>query len=152
MEGIHLRNRLRQNLEASGLIHVSMIHCQLCLSTFLGNAVLHIRLSIMQLFFFIEQQEADSGEKLRIAKNNLEILNEKLTVQLKEAIKRLNLAENTGSQLDETDRKIWKSVAVARYGLKLFFSSQILSKNTHLYFHNFSFLRQCLLSDSINSL
>ncbi|XP_042745370.1 centrosomal protein of 290 kDa [Lagopus leucura] len=60
------------------------------------------------------KKEADSGEKLRIAKNNLEILNEKLTVQLKEAIKRLNLAENTGSQLDETDRKIWKSVAVAR--------------------------------------
>ncbi|XP_052524486.1 centrosomal protein of 290 kDa isoform X4 [Tympanuchus pallidicinctus] len=60
------------------------------------------------------KKEADSGEKLRIAKNNLEILNEKLTVQLKETIKRLNLAENTGSQLDETDRKIWKSVAVAR--------------------------------------
>ncbi|XP_042672239.1 centrosomal protein of 290 kDa isoform X1 [Centrocercus urophasianus] len=60
------------------------------------------------------KKEADSGEKLRIAKNNLEILNEKLTVQLKEAMKRLNLAENTGSQLDETDRKIWKSVAVAR--------------------------------------
>ncbi|XP_048790573.1 centrosomal protein of 290 kDa isoform X2 [Lagopus muta] len=60
------------------------------------------------------KKEADSGEKLRIAKNNLEILNEKLTVQLKEAITRLNLAENTGSQLDETDRKIWKSVAVAR--------------------------------------
>ncbi|XP_010707151.1 centrosomal protein of 290 kDa isoform X1 [Meleagris gallopavo] len=60
------------------------------------------------------KKEADSGEKLRIAKNNLEILNENLTVQLKEAIKRLNLAESTGSQLDETDRKIWKSVAVAR--------------------------------------
>uniref|UniRef100_A0A8C3LD57 Centrosomal protein 290 n=1 Tax=Chrysolophus pictus TaxID=9089 RepID=A0A8C3LD57_CHRPC len=60
------------------------------------------------------KKEADSGEKLRIAKNNLEILNEKLTVQLEEAIKRLNLIESTGSQLDEADRKIWKSVAVAR--------------------------------------
>ncbi|XP_031445492.1 centrosomal protein of 290 kDa isoform X2 [Phasianus colchicus] len=60
------------------------------------------------------KKEADSGEKLRIAKNNLEILNEKLTVQLEEAIKRLNLVESTGSQLDEADRKIWKSVAVAR--------------------------------------
>ncbi|XP_040518226.1 LOW QUALITY PROTEIN: centrosomal protein of 290 kDa isoform X1 [Gallus gallus] len=60
------------------------------------------------------KKEADSGEKLRIAKKNLEILNEKLTVQLEEAIKKLNLAESTGPQLDEADRKIWKSVAVAR--------------------------------------
>ncbi|XP_072208071.1 centrosomal protein of 290 kDa isoform X2 [Excalfactoria chinensis] len=60
------------------------------------------------------KKEADSGEKLRIAKNNLEILNEKLTVQLEEAIKKLNLAESTGPQLDEADRRIWKSVAVAR--------------------------------------
>ncbi|XP_032036578.1 centrosomal protein of 290 kDa isoform X1 [Aythya fuligula] len=60
------------------------------------------------------KKEADSGEKLRIAKNNLEILNEKLTVQLEEAIKRLNLAENTGPQLDEADRKSCKSVVVTR--------------------------------------
>lgn len=45
-------------------------------------------------------------EKLRIAKNNLEILNEKLTVQLEETTKRLNLAE---SQLDGADSKSWKS-------------------------------------------
>ncbi|KAM9205510.1 centrosomal protein of 290 kDa [Mergus octosetaceus] len=60
------------------------------------------------------KKEADSGEKLRIAKNNLEILNEKLTIQLEEAIKRLNLAENTGPQLDEADRKSCKSVVVTR--------------------------------------
>ncbi|XP_047916991.2 centrosomal protein of 290 kDa isoform X2 [Anser cygnoides] len=60
------------------------------------------------------KKEADSGEKLRIAKNNLEILNEKLTIQLEEAIKRLNLTENTGPQLDEADRKSWKSVVVTR--------------------------------------
>ncbi|XP_050564253.1 LOW QUALITY PROTEIN: centrosomal protein of 290 kDa [Cygnus atratus] len=60
------------------------------------------------------KKEADSGEKLRIAKNNLEILNEKLTIQLEEAIKRLNLAENTGPQLDEADRKSWKSVVATR--------------------------------------
>jgi len=36
------------------------------------------------------------------------------------------LAESTGPQLDEADRKIWKSVAVARYGLKLFFIPQML--------------------------
>ncbi|KAF1445872.1 hypothetical protein FQV21_0003633, partial [Spheniscus demersus] len=57
------------------------------------------------------KKEADSGEKLRIAKNNLEILNEKLTVQLEETIKRLNLAE---SQFDGADSKSWKSVAVTR--------------------------------------
>ncbi|KAK2534920.1 Cep290 [Columba guinea] len=52
------------------------------------------------------KKEADSVEKLRIAKNNLEILNEKLTVQLEETTKRLNLAE---SQLDGADSKGWKS-------------------------------------------
>ncbi|NWU51426.1 CE290 protein, partial [Dromas ardeola] len=57
------------------------------------------------------KKEADSGEKLRIAKNNLEILNEKLTVQLEETLKRLNLAE---SQFDGADSKSWKSVVAAR--------------------------------------
>ncbi|KAM6386819.1 centrosomal protein of 290 kDa [Alca torda] len=57
------------------------------------------------------KKEADSGEKLRIAKNNLEILNEKLTAQLEETLKKLNLAE---SQLDGADSKSWKSVVVAR--------------------------------------
>ncbi|KAM6092127.1 centrosomal protein of 290 kDa [Theristicus caerulescens] len=57
------------------------------------------------------KKEADSGEKLRIAKNNLEILNEKLTVQLDETIKRLNLAE---SQCDGAGSKSWKSVVVTR--------------------------------------
>ncbi|KAM6302189.1 centrosomal protein of 290 kDa isoform 1-T1 [Podargus strigoides] len=57
------------------------------------------------------KKEADSGEKLRIAKNNLEVLNEKLTVQLEETIKKLNLAE---SQFDGGDGKSWKSVVAAR--------------------------------------
>ncbi|KFP54531.1 Centrosomal protein of 290 kDa, partial [Cathartes aura] len=57
------------------------------------------------------KKEADSGEKLRIAKNNLEILNEKLTVQLEETIKKLHLAE---SQFDGADSKSWKSVVVTR--------------------------------------
>ncbi|KAM9247903.1 centrosomal protein of 290 kDa [Leptosomus discolor] len=57
------------------------------------------------------KKEADSGEKLRIAKNNLEILNEKLTVQLEETIKRLNLAE---SKFDGADSKSWKSTVVTR--------------------------------------
>ncbi|XP_051499060.1 centrosomal protein of 290 kDa isoform X7 [Apus apus] len=57
------------------------------------------------------KKEADSGEKLRIAKNNLEILNEKLNVQLEETTKRLNLAE---SQLDRADSRSWKFVVAAR--------------------------------------
>ncbi|XP_071621854.1 centrosomal protein of 290 kDa isoform X2 [Heliangelus exortis] len=57
------------------------------------------------------KKEADSREKLRIAKSNLEILNEKLTVQLEETIKRLNLAE---SQLDRADTKRWKSLVETR--------------------------------------
>ncbi|NWR61968.1 CE290 protein, partial [Bucorvus abyssinicus] len=57
------------------------------------------------------KKEADSGEKLRIAKNNLEILNEKLTAQLEETSKRLNLAE---SQLDRADSKSWKSIVETR--------------------------------------
>ncbi|NWU74458.1 CE290 protein, partial [Onychorhynchus coronatus] len=62
------------------------------------------------------KKEADSGEKLRIAKNNLEILNEKLTVQLEETIKKLNLAE---SQLDGADSKSWKSIVTRMHETKL---------------------------------
>ncbi|NXF65303.1 CE290 protein, partial [Ciccaba nigrolineata] len=62
------------------------------------------------------KKEADNGEKLRIAKNNLEILNEKLTVQLEETIKRLNLAE---SQFDGPDSKSWKSVVTRVHETKL---------------------------------
>ncbi|NXM75645.1 CE290 protein, partial [Serilophus lunatus] len=62
------------------------------------------------------KKEADSGEKLRIAKNNLEILNEKLTVQLEETIKKLNLAE---SQLDGADSKSWKSIVTRIHETKL---------------------------------
>ncbi|XP_055567765.1 centrosomal protein of 290 kDa isoform X2 [Falco cherrug] len=62
------------------------------------------------------KKEADSGEKLRIAKNNLEILNEKLTVQLEETIKRLNLAE---SQFGRADSKSWKSVVTRMHETKV---------------------------------
>ncbi|XP_074683204.1 centrosomal protein of 290 kDa isoform X5 [Strix aluco] len=62
------------------------------------------------------KKEADNGEKLRIAKNNLEILNEKLTVQLEETIKKLNLAE---SQFDGPDSKSWKSVVTRVHETKL---------------------------------
>ncbi|KAK2544321.1 Cep290 [Columba livia] len=62
------------------------------------------------------KKEADSVEKLRIAKNNLEILNEKLTVQLEETTKRLNLAE---SQLDGADSKGWKSALTRMHETKM---------------------------------
>ncbi|NXC93347.1 CE290 protein, partial [Certhia familiaris] len=62
------------------------------------------------------KKEADSGEKLRIEKNNLEILNEKLNVQLEETIKKLNLAE---SQLDGADSRGWKSIVTRMQETKL---------------------------------
>ncbi|NWZ38688.1 CE290 protein, partial [Brachypodius atriceps] len=62
------------------------------------------------------KKEADSGEKLRIEKNNLEILNEKLNGQLEETIKKLNLAE---SQLDGADSRSWKSIVTRMQETKL---------------------------------
>ncbi|XP_033370491.1 centrosomal protein of 290 kDa isoform X2 [Parus major] len=62
------------------------------------------------------KKEADIGEKLRIEKNNLEILNEKLNVQLEETIKKLNLAE---SQLDGADSRGWKSIVTRMQETKL---------------------------------
>ncbi|NWZ77326.1 CE290 protein, partial [Poecile atricapillus] len=62
------------------------------------------------------KKEVDSGEKLRIEKNNLEILNEKLNVQLEETIKKLNLAE---SQLDGADSRGWKSIVTRMQETKL---------------------------------
>uniref|UniRef100_A0A803VX54 Centrosomal protein 290 n=1 Tax=Ficedula albicollis TaxID=59894 RepID=A0A803VX54_FICAL len=62
------------------------------------------------------KKEADSGEKLRIEKNNLEILNEKLNIQLEETIKKLNLAE---SQLDGADSRSWKSIVTRMQETKL---------------------------------
>uniref|UniRef100_A0A8U8CH68 Uncharacterized protein n=1 Tax=Geospiza parvula TaxID=87175 RepID=A0A8U8CH68_GEOPR len=62
------------------------------------------------------KKEADSGEKLRIEKNNLEILNGKLNVQLEETIKKLNLAE---SQFDGADSRNWKSIVTRMQETKL---------------------------------
>ncbi|OWK16629.1 CEP290 [Cervus elaphus hippelaphus] len=65
-------------------------------------------------------KETEAAEKLRIAKNNLEILNEKMTVQLEESGKRLQLAESRGPQLEGADSKSWKSIVVTRmYETKL---------------------------------
>ncbi|XP_069436761.1 centrosomal protein of 290 kDa isoform X4 [Ovis canadensis] len=60
------------------------------------------------------KKETEAAEKLRIAKNNLEILNEKMTVQLEESGKRLQLAESRGPQLEGADSKSWKSIVVTR--------------------------------------
>ncbi|XP_030675745.1 centrosomal protein of 290 kDa [Nomascus leucogenys] len=66
------------------------------------------------------KKETDAAEKLRIAKNNLEILNEKITVQLEETGKRLQFAESRGPQLEGADSKSWKSIVVTRmYETKL---------------------------------
>uniref|UniRef100_A0A2K6FRH3 Centrosomal protein 290 n=1 Tax=Propithecus coquereli TaxID=379532 RepID=A0A2K6FRH3_PROCO len=65
-------------------------------------------------------KETEAAEKLRIAKNNLEILNEKMTVQLEETGKRLQFAESRGPQLEGADSKSWKSIVVTRmYETKL---------------------------------
>ncbi|XP_065525867.1 centrosomal protein of 290 kDa isoform X4 [Lathamus discolor] len=73
------------------------------------------------------KKEADNGEKLRIAKNNLEILNEKLTVQLEETIKRLNLAE---SQIDGADSKSWKSIVTRIHETKIKEMEMHIAKKT----------------------
>nr|XP_012613307.1 centrosomal protein of 290 kDa isoform X5 [Microcebus murinus] len=66
------------------------------------------------------KKEIEAAEKLRIAKNNLEILNEKMTVQLEETGKRLQFAESRGPQLEGADSKSWKSIVVTRvYETKL---------------------------------
>ncbi|NXA26418.1 CE290 protein, partial [Ibidorhyncha struthersii] len=73
------------------------------------------------------KKEADSGEKLRIAKNNLEILNEKLTVQLEETIKRLKLAE---SQFDGGDSKSWNSIVTRMHETKMKEMEMDIAKKT----------------------
>ncbi|NXH37365.1 CE290 protein, partial [Myiagra hebetior] len=73
------------------------------------------------------KKEADSGEKLRIEKNNLEILNEKLNVQLEDTIKKLNLAE---SQLDGADSRSWKSIVTRMQETKLKKMEMDIAKKT----------------------
>ncbi|XP_009696674.1 PREDICTED: centrosomal protein of 290 kDa [Cariama cristata] len=57
------------------------------------------------------KKETDHREKLQIARSNLQILNDKLTVQLEETMKKLNLAER---QLVGADSKSCKAIAVTR--------------------------------------
>ncbi|XP_025022955.1 centrosomal protein of 290 kDa [Python bivittatus] len=60
------------------------------------------------------KKEAENAEKLRMAKNNLEIINEKLTVELEETIKKLSLAESRIPQIEGADTKNWKSIVITR--------------------------------------
>ncbi|XP_029398148.1 centrosomal protein of 290 kDa [Mus pahari] len=60
------------------------------------------------------KKEMEASEKLRIAKNNLELVNDKMAAQLEETGKRLQFAESRGPQLEGADSKSWKSIVVSR--------------------------------------
>ncbi|MBN3304076.1 CE290 protein, partial [Amia calva] len=80
------------------------------------------------------KKETEAAEKLRIAKNNVELTNEKLMVQLEETSKRLSFAETRGPQLEGADSKSWKSIVVTRmYESKMKeLESDIVRKNSSL--------------------
>ncbi|KAI5166421.1 hypothetical protein MUG91_G449n3 [Manis pentadactyla] len=78
------------------------------------------------------KKETEAAENLRIARNNLEILNEKMTVQLEETGERLQLAESRSPQLEGADSKSWKSIVVTRmYEAKLKKLETDIAKKTH---------------------
>ncbi|XP_072002625.1 centrosomal protein of 290 kDa isoform X2 [Engystomops pustulosus] len=58
--------------------------------------------------------ETETSEKLRIAKRNLEIVNEKFSANLEETRSKLSFAESRGPQLEGADGKAWKSVVVSK--------------------------------------
>ncbi|XP_006513591.1 centrosomal protein of 290 kDa isoform X3 [Mus musculus] len=60
------------------------------------------------------KKEIEASEKLRIAKNNLELVNDKMAAQLEETGKRLQFAESRAPQLEGADSKSWKSIVVSR--------------------------------------
>uniref|UniRef100_A0A8C4SDF7 Centrosomal protein 290 n=1 Tax=Erpetoichthys calabaricus TaxID=27687 RepID=A0A8C4SDF7_ERPCA len=60
------------------------------------------------------KKEAETAEKLKIDKNNLEILNEKMMTQLEETNKRLYSAENRELSFEGANSKSSKSVVVTR--------------------------------------
>ncbi|XP_041072156.1 centrosomal protein of 290 kDa isoform X2 [Carcharodon carcharias] len=93
------------------------------------------------------KKEGDCAEKLRIAKSNLEIMNEKLSVQLEETSKRLSFAESRGPQLEGADSKSWKSIVVTRmYESKIKeMETDITKKN-----QNLTDLRQLLRESTDN--
>uniref|UniRef100_A0ABM5GFH0 Centrosomal protein of 290 kDa n=1 Tax=Pogona vitticeps TaxID=103695 RepID=A0ABM5GFH0_9SAUR len=60
------------------------------------------------------KKEAENAEKLRIAKNNIELMNERLTRELEETIRKLSVAESRNPQLEAADSKTWKSMVITR--------------------------------------
>ncbi|XP_053317885.1 centrosomal protein of 290 kDa [Spea bombifrons] len=60
------------------------------------------------------KMETETSEKLRIAKRSLEVTNEKLKMNLEEAMSRLNVEENRGP-----DGRAWKSVVSKMYENKM---------------------------------
>lgn len=56
----------------------------------------------------------ETSENLRIAKNNLELVNDKMALQLEETAKRLQFAESRVPQLESADSKSWKSIVLTR--------------------------------------
>ncbi|XP_055483807.1 centrosomal protein of 290 kDa [Psammomys obesus] len=77
------------------------------------------------------KKEMEVSEKLRIAKNNLELVNDKMAAQLEETGKRLQFVESRGPQLEGADSKSWKSIVLTRmYESKIKeFESDIAKKN-----------------------
>ncbi|XP_060233944.1 centrosomal protein of 290 kDa isoform X1 [Meriones unguiculatus] len=77
------------------------------------------------------KKEMEVSEKLRIAKNNLELVNDKMAAQLEETGKRLQFVESRGPQLEGADSKSWKSIVLTRmYDSKIKeFESDIAKKN-----------------------
>ncbi|XP_052021852.1 centrosomal protein of 290 kDa isoform X2 [Apodemus sylvaticus] len=80
------------------------------------------------------KKEMEASEKLRIAKNNLVLVNDKMASQLEETGKRLQFAESRGPQLEGADSKSWKSIVVSRmYEAKMKeLESDIAKKNQSL--------------------
>ncbi|XP_063303199.1 centrosomal protein of 290 kDa isoform X2 [Pelobates fuscus] len=58
--------------------------------------------------------ESEKSEKLKIAKRSLEVMNEKLAMNLEGTRTKLSLAESRGPQLEGTEGKAWKSVVVSK--------------------------------------
>ncbi|CAH7330075.1 Cep290 [Phodopus roborovskii] len=77
------------------------------------------------------KKEMEASENLRIAKNNLELVNDKMALQLEETAKKLQFAESRGPQLEGADSESWKSIVVTRmYETKIKeFESDIAKKN-----------------------
>ncbi|XP_016115081.1 centrosomal protein of 290 kDa [Sinocyclocheilus grahami] len=80
------------------------------------------------------KKEAETADKLRVAKANLEVANEKLKAGLEETNQRLLLAQSKVPSLEGADSKAWKSSVVSRLfenkmkGLE----SEIVKKNSSI--------------------